>query len=167
MLRTLPLSLVVFLPAIAQAESVPAFELPYALEKATHIVVVDRGGKIVESWRGDLKAGGELPFKAADKPQAVVEIRGLLESKVKQVTGQRRVLFLIKDGGGRGLDRRPTSFIPAGFLKPEIELATVWIEEEECFAIYQWSNPGLGAHLHPLILTEKKLRMQVVGEKKP
>lgn len=160
-------ALAVLHAAAARAESVPEFSLPYALEKATHIVVVDQAGKVVERWRGNLKVGQELEFKAAEKPQAVVEVPGVLQSKIKQVTGQRRVLFLIKDGGGRGLDRRPTRFVPAGFLKAEIALATIWIEGEECFAIYQWMNPGPGAHLHPLNMTEQQLRAQVKGESKP
>lgn len=149
--------------ASARAETVPAFSLDYALEKATHIVVVDVAGTVVESWKGNLKTGRELPFKAAEKPQAVVMVPDILESKVKEVTGKRRVLFLIQDGGGRGFDRRPVSFIPAGYLKADISLATVWIENGECFAIYQWINPGPGAHLHPLNMTEERLRKEVAS----
>jgi hypothetical protein len=148
----------------ARAESVPEFSLDYAKEKATHIVVVGKDGKVLESWRGNLKPGEALPFKAAEKPLAVVEVAGLLESKVKAVMGERRVLFLIKDGGGRGFDRRPVTWLPAGYLKPEISLATVWIEEGECFAIYQWMNPGDGAHLHPLNMTEERLRREVTPD---
>lgn len=154
------------LAAAARGESVPDFSLDFALKNATHIVLVDAAGKVTESLRGDLPVGTELPYKAAEKPQAVVVVPGILESKVREVTGRRRVLFLAKDGGGRGLDRRPTSFLPVGALKQEISLATVWIENDECFAIYQWMNPGDGAHLHPLNLTEKRLREEVAAKPK-
>jgi len=167
MIRSLAIGLALWvLAAVARAESVPEFSLDYALEKATHVVVVDAAGKVVERWKGVMKVGTELPFKAGEKPQPVERVAGILESKVKEVTGKRRVLFLIQDGGGRGLDRRPIRWIPAGFLKPDISLASVWIEEGECFAIYQLMNPGNGAQLLPLNMTEKRLREHVLASEK-
>ena len=159
------LVLLIPLAGTLRAENVPSFSLDYANEKATHIVVVDEAGLVLESWRGDLKAGARLHYKASDKALPVVEVPKLLESKIKEVTGKRRVLFLIRTGGGRGLDRAPLSYSPAGYLKPDISLATVWVEKGECFAIYQWINPGPGAHLHPLNMTEERLKKEVTRPK--
>jgi len=165
MIRSLAIGLALYVPAaVARAESVPEFSLDYALEKATHIVVVDATGKVVERWKGVIKLGTELPFKAGAKPQPVERVVAFVEPKVKAVTGKLRVLFLIQDGGGRGLDRRPIRWEPA--LKRDISLATVWIEEGECFAIYQWMNPGNGAQLLPLNMTEKRLREVVAASEK-
>jgi len=145
----------------AAAESVPEFNLDYAKEKANTIVVVDETGLVLESWLGTLKPESKLHYKADEKPRPVVEVPMILESKIKEVSGKRRILFLIRTGGGRGLDRSPIGYAPASFLKPDISLATVWVEKGECFAIYQWRNPGPGAHLHPLNMTEEQLKKAV------
>ncbi|MCI0357767.1 MAG: hypothetical protein L0211_04675 [Planctomycetaceae bacterium] len=47
-----------------------AFDLVYASEKATHVVVVDETGTVLESWRGGLVAGDKVPFTAGKDPQA-------------------------------------------------------------------------------------------------
>ena len=161
-----PAVLLSLLAGVARAESVPEFSLGYANEKANTIVVVDESGVVLESWRGLLKPGDKLHHKANEKPIAVVEVPKIIESKIKEVTGQRRVLFLIRTGGGRGLDRGPVGYAPAGYLKPNISLATVWVEKGECFAIYQWINPGPGAHLHPLNMSEERLKKEVTQAKK-
>jgi len=153
--------IVISLAGIAAAESVPGFSLDYAQEKATDIIVVDAEGKVLESWRGKLKVGEKVPFKADKKPQAVVEIPGILESKVKEVTGQRRVLFLKFVKPGRGVYLSPPHYVPVGFLKEDLSFATVWVEKGECFAIYQWHNPGPGAHLHTLSMNEERLKKEV------
>lgn len=161
MLRLMAVVFAVGLSRLAMAESVPEFSLDYAKEHSTHIVVVDAAGKVLESWRGNLKPGAKLPYKADEKPLGVIEVPGILESKIKEVTGQRRVLFLIFVTPGRGFNLAPPHYKPAGFLKADIALATVWIEKEECFAIYQWMNPGPGAHLHPLNMDEKRLKKEL------
>jgi hypothetical protein len=161
-----PAILLSLLAGVAWAESVPEFSLDYAKEKANTIVVVDESGTVLESWRGLLKAGDKLHYKAIAKPLAVVEVPKILESKVKEVTGKRRVLFLIRTGGGRGFDLGPIGYAPASYLKPDISLATVWVERGECFAIYQWHNPGPGAQLHPLNMNEERLKKEVTPDKK-
>lgn len=146
------------LTASARAESVPSFSLDYAAEKATHIVVVDPDGVVLESWRGDLPKGARVPFTAGRKPLPVVNPfpKEPRVPDVGSVTGQRRVLFLIR---GRAAD----SWTPAGFLLPEERFATVWVEAGQCFAIYQFTNPGSGARMHPLYLGEQRLKEEVSG----
>jgi hypothetical protein len=161
-MRPILAALVVFcLARTAASESVAEFSLDYAREKSTDIVVVDAEGKVLESWRGKLNVGEKLPFKADKKPQAVIEVPRLLESKIKEVTGQRRVLFLKFVPPGRGFDLAPPHYRPVSSLKDDISLATVWIEKGECFAIYQHINPGPGAFMHPLSLDEKRLKKDV------
>jgi hypothetical protein len=149
------------LTSFAWAEEVPSFSLDYAKGKATHIVVVDSDGVVLESWRGDLAKGDTVPFKADEKPLKVVNPfpKELRDPKVESVTGKRRVLFLIR---GKPAD----SWTPAGFLLPEERFATVWVEDGQCFAIYQFTNPGSGANMHPLYLGEQRLKEEVLGGKK-
>jgi hypothetical protein len=141
----------------ALAEEVPSFSLGYAKQKATHIVVVDSDGTVLESWRGDLVKGAKVPFKAGKAPLRVVNPfpREPRDPKVESVTGKRRVLFLIRT-------KTPDSWRPAGFLRPEERFATVWVEEGQCFAIYQFTNPGSGAQMLPLYMAEQRLKDEVV-----
>ena len=165
MLRFLSLVSLLLVTSSLRAESVPEFSLDYANEHATHIVVVDASGNVLESWRGDLKAGDTVPFPADAKPRAVVEIKDVLVSKVKEVTSRRRVLFLIRDKAKNNADAAVT-FTPAGYLEAKQHFATVWVEADECFAIYQWMNPGPGAHLHTMNLHEAALKKMVTESKK-
>jgi hypothetical protein len=149
---------VVGLTPPAQAELVPSFDLSYAKQKATHVVVVDGDGVVLEVWRGDLAKGDKLPFKAGEKPINVVNpLPGEPgDPKVAAVTGSRRVLFLTRGRNGE-------AWTPASFPKPELRLATVWIEEGHCFAIYQFRNPGAGAQMHPLYMEEQGLKDEVLA----
>jgi hypothetical protein len=130
--------------------------LGYAKEKATHVVVVDASGAVLESWRGDLAKGDKLPFKASEKPTEVVNPSPgqPRDPKVVSVTGNRRVLFLIRGKDGE-------TFTPVSFPNPEERLATVWIEQGQCFAIYQFKNPG-GARMHPVYMDERRLKDEVL-----
>lgn len=150
---------IVCLPGSLKAELWPSFDLGYSAEHATHIVVVDRKGKILESLRGDLPVGEKLPLAGNPKPIPVdydldfpVEIKG--QEEVKTVTGNRRVMFLIQ-----GKDRK--AFAPANVNEPDFQLATVWIEAGQSFAIYQIRNPGTKSNMHPLFLSEAQLKTQI------
>ncbi len=157
--RPVIIAVVVFgLASSALAESVPSFELDYAKEKATHVIVVGADGAVLESWRGDFAKGDKLPFKAGKKPIEVVNPfpKEPRDPKVASVTGNRRVLFLIR--------AKPSDpWTPAGYLLPEERFATVWIEEGHCFAVYQFRNPGQGAKMHPLYMDERRLKKEVLG----
>jgi hypothetical protein len=86
-------------PGAVRAEWIGrGFDLPNLTWAATHIVLVE-DGKVVESWKGDLKPGAKLPDGAAGfariKPPAFdpdwVERSG---EKPPAVSGRRLVLFL-------------------------------------------------------------------------
>ncbi len=147
-------------PSFLRAESVPSFALDYANEHATHVVVVRADGTVLESWRGDLSTGDKLPFKSSgEKLQVVNPLPRLTpEPSVKSVTGQRRVLFLIR--------KKPTDrWTFAGSLSAEERFGTVWIEDGQCFAQYQFMNPGNGAKMHPLYIDERRLKKELVRQK--
>ena len=164
-IRTVVHSLWIFLVTLglarsAWAETVPSFALEYAKREATHIVVVDSEGGVLESWRGDLAKGAVVPFQATKEPIPVVcpFPREPHEPNVESVTGKRRVLFLIRG-------KTAASWTPAGYLLPEARFATVWIEKGRCFAVYQFENPGRGALMHPLYMDEQRLKEEATGGK--
>jgi hypothetical protein len=135
--------------------------LGYSTEQATHIVVVNREGSVLESWRGDLKVGATLPFPAPEKRIDVnydldypVETPG--QERVKSISGNRRVLFLIRAKNG-------DTWNPANINQPDFDLATVWIEEGQSFAIYQIQNSGPKSDMHPLFLSETELKTQTAN----
>jgi hypothetical protein len=139
-----------------RAELSPSFDLGYSAKHATHIVVVNGKGAILESWRGDLAAGKRVPFLAKQEAIKVdyhVDYPVEPFEDVKSVTGNRRVLFLIRS-------KSPETWIPANVNEPDMSLATVWIEQGQGFAIYQFRNPGPGAKMHPLYLDEAALKKQ-------
>src|SRR5262245_42093587 len=84
-------------PNSALAESLPWYDPQKNTWNATHIVVAE-GGKVVESWKGDLKAGDPLPEHAARFTR--VPVPGpdpwskLTGEKPPVVSGKRMVLFL-------------------------------------------------------------------------
>src|SRR5947207_1161657 len=87
-------------PERARAEwlGLRAFDAPNYTWVATHVVLVE-DGKVVESWKGDLKPGDPLPDGAAAharvRPPAVDP--GWLKRSGENhppVTGKRLVLFL-------------------------------------------------------------------------
>ena len=142
------------------AEWWPSFDVGSSSQLATHIVVVDGKGVVLESWRGDLKKGDQLPFPKGEKPIKVhyhefyptVALPGVKD--VKHVTGNHRVLFLMRSKAEKG-------WTPANINQPDIQLATVWIEDDKAFAIYQPQNPGPKSQMHPLYVTKSGLKKQI------
>ena len=116
----------------AWARLEPGFDLKYARQNATHVVVVDADGTVLESWRGDLAKGDQLPFKAGKEPiKIVIGSPSSRDPQVESVTANRRVLFL-----SRGKDGKTWSPV-VSFPDPVERLATVWIDERgHCFAIF-------------------------------
>jgi hypothetical protein len=155
----------------AQAELWPSFDLGYSAKHATHVVVVNAEGVVLESWRGDLISGTKLPFPAKSDPipvdyiasfqvtdEADIEFEAVKKT-VKSVTGNRRVLFLIRS---KNQDENLEAWFPANINEPDIKLATAWIEQGQGFAIYQCINPGPPAKMHPLYLSEATIKKQVL-----
>ena len=58
--RAIAAGLVMLTSAAASAEILPHFDPQSHTWKATHIVVVGEG-KVIESWKGNLKVGDALP----------------------------------------------------------------------------------------------------------
>ena len=138
------------------AESVPSFSLEYSAANATHVVVVDAAGTVLESWRGDVAPGKTIDGAVAGRPETVADPfpRDGRKPNVAAITGARRVLFLTRSQGGR-------AFLGASQPDHVLRLATVWIEENQCFAVYQLHNPGSGAQMLPLQCDEATLKATV------
>ena len=45
----------------AQAETLPSFHLSFSAWKASDVVVIDLNRRVLETWKGNLKVGDELP----------------------------------------------------------------------------------------------------------
>src|SRR5690349_2248746 len=94
---TLVLAALLAAPALARASILPSFDLHDCANRASHVVVVNDKGVVLESWRGDLKPGDRVPLD---------EFHLKLEQEVKEpfgqkpkagptkVTGKRLVAFL-------------------------------------------------------------------------
>jgi hypothetical protein len=143
----------------ASAELVPSFSLDYSLANATHIVVIDAEARVVECWRGTLAPGEKIDGAPVGRPENVVNPfpRDAREPAVLAVTGNRRVLFLARSKDG-------ASWIAASEPEHDPRLATVWIEKAQCFAVYQFRNPGSGAQVLPLDLDEATLKARVTRD---
>jgi hypothetical protein len=140
----------------ASAELVPSFSLDYSSANATHVVVVDTEARVLECWRGTLAPGEKIVGVPAGRRENVVHRfpRDARESAIVAVTGNRRVLFLTRSNDG-------TSWVAASEPEHDPRLATVWIEKGQCFAVYQWRNPGPGAQMLPLDFDEATLKVRV------
>src|SRR5262245_45057318 len=91
--------------AAARGEILPSFSLDHAARYAVHVVVVEEG-KVVETWKGDLKPGTPLKHVATARPIAVdyyhsggdrklidAELAHRKLTKVPAVSGRRLVHF--------------------------------------------------------------------------
>src|SRR5262245_32887955 len=86
-------------PATARAAIMPSFSMGRCENEASHVVVVDNTGKVLESWRGDLTPGDRLPLSEFNiKLEQPVEKFGNKDGVPEKVTGKRLVLFLKKGG---------------------------------------------------------------------
>src|SRR5262249_22274855 len=118
------------LAAPVQAKILPSFEIDYSAWHATHIVVVDARGTVLESWLGDLKADNKLPLEQLGVPPPgpiTYPFRPRQATEPERVTGARTVLFLIRDG-----DKWKPAASYGG-----IKLSTVWIERDQAHAFMQ------------------------------
>lgn len=148
----LPALLFAFLhPTLAAIR--PSFSLDYCSWHATDIVLVEltpRPGvfRVVESWKGDLKAGsfvavpelqpaaGAIEISAYPKRFAEIENGGLKEQIPAQPIGARMVLFLKNEAGAYGEQGRPAD------LFGEMKTSAVWIDGGQLYRFQQVMNPG-------------------------
>lgn len=149
MIRTV-LALVCLAPAIARAESLPSFEAARCTARATHIVVVNAKGEVLESWRGDLVPGDRVPL-AEMRIKLEQEVSAIFGAKLEpgaptKVTGARLVLFLRRGGSKFGTGQEVGGWAPAHWFG-WFNASAVWIEGERAYALQQWINPGPQAML--------------------
>jgi hypothetical protein len=141
------------LAAPVQAKLLPSFELDWCAWHATHIVVVDAKGTVLESWQGDLKAGQKLSLDQLGVPPSepiVYPFRPRQATEPERVTGARIVLFLIRDG-----DKWKPAASYGG-----MKLSTVWIERDQAHAFMQAKSRD-SCELIPMACTEAQLKQKI------
>jgi hypothetical protein len=161
-MRALVLSAVALgFPGPARAAIMPSFSVAECNPNATHVVVVDSTGKVLESWRGGLRPGDSVPLKEFRITLGREIVEGILGKPTgERVTGDRLVLFL--------RNTRPIYYDgqTAGGWSPAhwcgwFNVSTVWVENGRTYSLGQRINPG------PLVMslmgTEDELRKAVVG----
>lgn len=131
--------------ATARAEILPSFEASTCTERATHIVVVNEKGEVLESWRGDLVPGDRVPL-AEMKIELEQVVTPPFGTKVEpgtpmKVTGKRLVLFLRRGGSMFGTGQEAGGWGPAHWFS-WFNASAVWVEDGRAFALHQWINPG-------------------------
>lgn len=112
----------------ARAELRAEFSWGDCSANATHVVVVDDKGKVLESWRGDLEPGDTLPL--ADFKLTLTHAVGGVATDAavpKKVSGKRLVLFLLKNGPFYDAGRSIGSWSPAHWAG-SFDISTVWSE---------------------------------------
>jgi hypothetical protein len=145
----------------------PSFSLDGSSWSATHIVLVqttptDGVFSVVESWKGDLKAGDSLeiselkpnkdavPISSFPKPQGFgsQDTQGISEQIPRPPAGSRMILFLRKkeEGGAasptaNGTETHWESPSTWGGMK----VSAIWIDGGKGFCFRQWMNPGPSA----------------------
>ncbi|MCI0705634.1 MAG: hypothetical protein L0241_31630 [Planctomycetia bacterium] len=138
----LTFAVALLLPCVARAEIAPTFSDGRCETAATHVVVVDNTGKVLESWRGDLKPGDVLPLKEFHIPLAGKVGRfGKKEGVPEKVSGKRLVLFLIRGMPIYDRGQAVGSWAPANWMG-DFNVSTLWIEDGHAFGLEQWINPG-------------------------
>jgi len=139
----------------------PSFSLEHCAWQATHIVIATEGNKIdgkvtvLESWKGDLRAGEviSVPELASFKSQSSREVKsGIFDIKrdepPKYVTGSRMILFLKKKDRPAEASNDPSRGLQIEYQwEPAanwggMNVSVLWIEGEQSFAFIQVMNPG-------------------------
>jgi hypothetical protein len=141
---------VVIITGTARAESHPTFDGGDCNGHATHVLVVNKAGKVLEVWRGECKIGTQLPLEDFKiKPEH--DLKSPLDKEATgRGSGNRMVLFLTTNGPkyGRGLVVQGWA---AADRCADFSASTVWIEDGKTYTLTQFSNPGslyMAAH-HP------------------
>jgi hypothetical protein len=120
-----------------------SFDLHRCNTGASHVVVVDSKGKVLESWRGDMNVGSEFPLK--DCKLALKQPIWTLVSKLKgesagEVTGNRLILFLRKGNSTSGRGLTVAGYAAAD--SDDFEISVAWVENGKTYSLRQVKNPG-------------------------
>jgi hypothetical protein len=155
------LSAMLLLAGAARAAILPTFDRGDCNEHATHVLVVNKAGEVIDVWRGDCKVGTRLPLEEFKiKPEH--DLRSPFErTATGRVTGNRIVLFLTTSGPkyGRGLVVQGWA---AANWQADFNASAVWVEDGKTYALTQIFNPGnLFMAPHRPEDTEAKLKEKV------
>lgn len=140
----LALVLALAAPGGARAAILPSFELHDCANRASHVLVVNDKGVVLESWRGDLAPGDRVPldeFKLALEHDVKAPFGEKPEAGPKKVTGKRLVVFL-KRGGSRFGNGQEVGSWGAADRFGWFNASVAWIEDGHAFGLVQWINPG-------------------------
>src|ERR1700676_2693475 len=152
-----------FRPAFASFR--PSFDLDRCSWKATHAVLVattpqDDVFVVIESWRGNLKAGDhimvpELEPTSNDAPIALYSEQLRLNNSLgsrdiggipRQPVGSRMVLFLKKATEVDSASRLTNGIKPhewqSADLFHEMRASVIWMDGTQLYRFTQWTNPG-------------------------
>ncbi len=135
------LALLVVTTATVRGESLPTFSLTRSNKHATHVVVVNKNGSVLESWRGNLPKDTQLPVDKM-RFQKNWQIGDLDDAKAKRAakaSGERVVLFLCDGYSWIGRPVGPGGWSASGF---DFDTSAVWVEGGVALALDQLSNPG-------------------------
>lgn len=135
---TLAFVLLLFVTEQAVAGIRPSFSVDHCAWTATHIVVINEAGSVLESLKGDLSPGFLVPLdqlKIPTQEEIDQALKHHFAAKIKP-SNKRRILFLIKENE----KWKPTSY--------EMNISMAWQEEDVMFGFRQLSNPG------PLLLAK-------------
>jgi len=131
------------------AEILPSHNAQYSTWQATHIVVVEEG-KVLESWKGNLKAGDKLPkgavrFTEIPKP-GPDPWRKLSGEPEPVITGKRMVLFLSYELPFEEGAKKPVWMGAAHQSHPFNAITAaadvVWVEGDRVYSSSQSMNAG-------------------------
>lgn len=154
-------AVILLLPNPGRAETLPTFWMGECNTNATHVIVVDSKGTVLESWRGDLKPGANVPLKDFRIKLDRVIYDGLQPRKPEErVTGNRLVLFLTNKGTKYSKER-PVAGWAAAHWCGDFDVSVAWVEKGIAYVLHQPINPG------PLVpirwVTEEELKKSVTG----
>ena len=133
---------------LSPASALPPYDAPTNSWNSTHVVVVE-GGKVVESWKGNLKVGDALPEGAARFTRLPVPgfAKELFvpDKTHPEITGKRLILFLAyvpileKDEKKRFWMGADAPGLPSNSVSPT---AVAWLEGDKVYTVCQQSRPG-------------------------
>lgn len=124
-----------------RAEALPTFMLQYCNAQATDVLVVNKTGEVLETWRGDCRVGTRLPINEFKlKFEHAIPGGGLNPMPAGRVTGNRLILFLNSGGA-----RYPGGMVVKGWSPADnskFDVSTIWVEDGKAYAIQDHITRG-------------------------